>query len=293
MNLIKNKSEFALYFFNLLFHGYNGKPRRRLPHIFTAGGDSAITDLHPIAVNNTNIVIKGGVDMYITPELYERKHSIFKRIPEIPSINVTKQELDVLRRELKDDDFTVSKLYGFRNKKAKSIYPILSIEDFVIPDFNVPITIEKKKEKIDDNVKKIFEGSFYILDNKVNTSKTTEIISKNKRIATIKNTAPGKIEEYLGGQYIHLKNLIKKVDLKSLTYAYENFFLYDFENIIKPSFTTELQKEFSIYGLINFSGESKKNNKLDLISPQNNLKFELEKDIYKTELKSELNKVHT
>ena len=55
--------------------------------------------------------------MYITPELYERKHSIFKRIPEIPSINVTKQELDVLRRELKDDDFTVSKLYGFRKKK--------------------------------------------------------------------------------------------------------------------------------------------------------------------------------
>ena len=157
----------------------------------------------------------------------------------------------------------------------------------------MPITIEKKKEKIDDNVKKIFEGSFYILDNKVNTSKTTEIISKNKRIAMIKNTAPEKIEEYLGGQYIHLKDLIKKVDLKSLTYAYENFFLYDLENIIKPSFTTELQKEFSIYGLINFSGESEKNNKLDLISPQNNLKFELEKDIYKTELKFELNKVHT
>ena len=87
--------------------------------------------------------------------------------------------------------------------------------------------------------------------------------------------------------------MIEKVDLKSLTYAYENFFLYDLENIIKPTFTTELQKEFSIYGLINFSGESKKNNKLDLISPKKSFKFELEKDVYKKELKFELNKVHS
>ena len=87
--------------------------------------------------------------------------------------------------------------------------------------------------------------------------------------------------------------MIEKVDLKSLTYEYENFFLYDLENIIKPTFTTELQKKFSIYGLINFSGESKKNNKLDLISPQKSLKFELERDIYKKELKFELNKVHS
>ena len=87
--------------------------------------------------------------------------------------------------------------------------------------------------------------------------------------------------------------MIEKVDLKSLTYAYENFFLYDLENIIKPTFTTELQKEFSIYGLINFSGESKKNNKLDLISPKKSFKFELERDVYKKELKFELNKVHS
>ena len=87
--------------------------------------------------------------------------------------------------------------------------------------------------------------------------------------------------------------MIKKVDLKSLTYAYENLFLYDLENMIKPTFTTELQKEFSIFGLINFSDENKKNNKLNLISPQNSLKFELERDVYKSDLKLELNKVHS
>ena len=45
--------------------------------------------------------------------------------------------------------------------------------------------------------------------------------------------------------------------------------------------------------MINFSGENKKNNKLNLISPQNSLKFELERDFYKSELKLELNKVHS
>lgn len=49
-------------------------------HIFTAGGDSAITDLHPIAVNNSNIVIKGGVDIYITPELYAKKSQFLKKL---------------------------------------------------------------------------------------------------------------------------------------------------------------------------------------------------------------------
>ena len=81
--------------------------------------------------------------------------------------------------------------------------------------------------------------------------------------------------------------------MKSLTHAYENFFLYDLDNVIKPTFTTELQKEFSIYGLISFSGETKKDNKLELVSPQNKLKFEMIKDIYKNDMKFELSKVHT
>ena len=131
------------------------------------------------------------------------------------------------------------------------------------------------------------------MDNKTNTSQTTIKPSKDQRIKTFKNTTPQKIEDHLGGQYIFLKKLVEKVNLKSLTCAYENFFLYNLENIIKPTFTTELQKEFAIYGLINFSGEVKKNNKLNLISPQKRLKFELEKGVYKTELRLELNKVHS
>ena len=66
------------------------------------------------------------------------------------------------------------------------------------------------------------------------------------------------IIEDLQGQSGYIKKLSEKINLKSLTQAYDNFFLYKLENIIKPIFTTELQKEFSIYGLINFFGETKK-----------------------------------
>ena len=122
MNIFRNRSEFPLYFFENLFGGGNLFPKRKRPkYIFTKGNSNALTDLHPIAVNNSNLIIKGGVNFYITQELYDKDHSIFKKIPEIQSKNVTTSELNYLRRELNDNDFTVSKLYGFRNIKAYSI----------------------------------------------------------------------------------------------------------------------------------------------------------------------------
>ena len=119
------------------------------------------------------------------------------------------------------------------------------------------------------------------------------VFSTDQKVKTIKEEAPEKIETDLQGQSGYLKKLSEKVNLKSLTHAYENFFLYDLDNVIKPTFTMELQKEFSIYGLISFSGEKKKDNKLELVSPQNRLKFEITRDIYKKDMKFELSKVHS
>ena len=78
-----------------------------------------------------------------------------------------------------------------------------------------------------------------------------------------------------------------------MTQAYEIFFLYDLVNIIKPTFATDVQKEFLIYGLISFLGDTKKNNKLDQIKPGDNLKFELIDEVYKNSLSFELGKVLT
>ena len=65
----------------------------------------------------------------------------------------------------------------------------------------------------------------------------------------------------------NINTLKKWIDLKPLMHAFENFFLYDLENMINEIYVTQLNKEFSIYGLITFSGEYKNNKKLDLVTP--------------------------
>ena len=117
-------------------------------------------------------------------------------------------------------------------------------EHFILPDFKIHVKLNK--------------SSYSILES-------------NRKV---KMLPPSDIEN-LSGQSGYIKNLSKKVNLKSLIHAYDNFFLYDLENIIKPTFATEVQEEFPINGLISFLGETKKNNKLDLIKPGDNLKFEL------------------
>ena len=76
-------------------------------------------------------------------------------------------------------------------------------------------------------------------------------------------------------------------------HAFETFFLHDLENIINEIYATQLNKEFSIYDLITFSGENKNNKKLDLVTPDNNTKFQLKRDIYQNSIGFEFAKVHT
>ena len=159
--------------------------------------------------------------------------------------------------------------YIFLNRNSNNKWEF-NINDFTIPNNN--INIKSRGDRKQD----IFN---YISENKPNMS------------AKVK--APKDLIENLESKELTLlKSLSKKVKIKSLTHAYENFFLYDLENMIKPTFTTELQKEFNIYGLIYFSGEAKKNNKLHLVRPKNKLKFQFSRNTYKKEIKFELSKVH-
>ena len=196
-----------------------------------------------------------------------------KDFKETGEVNTDENTLQFFGTQLKDQSYNVSKIYGFRNLYAYSNV-IMKEEHFILPDFNIHVKL--KDQSLDELSKKTLK-SFY------------SISESNGKVKTL---APSNIEN-LSGQSGYIKNLSKKVNLKSLIHAYEKFFLYDLENIIKPTFATELQKEFSIYGLISFSGETKKNNKLDLIKPGDNLKFELIDDVYKNGLSFELGKVHT
>ena len=53
------------------------------------------------------------------------------------------------------------------------------------------------------------------------------------------------------------------------------------KNMITETFVTELNKNVLMYGLISFSGETKTDNKLALISPSNNLKLNRKKTLKK------------
>ena len=124
--------------------------------------------------------------------------------------------------------------------------------------------------------------------------KKTEKISKSNRIATIKNTFSEENQKFLEKEYIRLKKKADEINFKSLNVVYENFFLYDLDNYIVPSFTSELETEFSIYGLVNFSNELRtENEKLNIITTENYLRFNVIDNIVKNKLNFELTKVHT
>ena len=104
-----------------------------------------------------------------------------------------------------------------------------------------------------------------------------------------KTSAPSNLKEKLFGQ----GEKIKEIQLKPLTIAYKSFFLYDIVNMITETFVTELNENTSMYGLISFSGNTKTDRKLYLITPHNQLKFNLKKDIFKNKVGFELGKVYT
>ena len=108
-----------------------------------------------------------------------------------------------------------------------------------------------------------------------------------------KISPPTDLTEKLFSQDEKIKKLSNEIQLKSLTLAYENFFLCDLENMITKTYVTKLHQSFSTYGFISFSGETETDSKLVLISPSSKLKINLKKDVYKNKVRFELGKVHT
>ena len=224
---------------------------------------------YPIIISQSLFVLLGDVDIYLLPELYAKNKSFLKHFRETRVVNVTPKMLNHFRNYLNDKKYSVSKIYGFRND-SQTFQQTMKEDEFVLPsEFKIDFKLKKTTTTTTSATKnelfeKTFKSTFSLLDHKLK----------------IKEVAPTNIED-LQGQSGSIKKLSVKVNLKSLTHAYENFFLYDLENVIKPIYTTELQQEFSIYGLISFSGETKKNSKLDLIRLTERLKFQFIKDVYK------------
>ena len=169
-------------------------------------------------------------------------------------------------------------LYEFTSASDVTLY--LEKKYFVLPDFNIDVKIKGRSSPI---VKNVIESTFSLVDIARKYGRS------GSKTATI---VVDSLKSDLKKKLVKVRALSNKVNLKSITHAYENFFLYDLERIIKPTFVTELGKDFSMYGLISYSGENKEDNKLDLIKPTDCLKFQVLKDTYKNNLSFELGKVH-
>ena len=82
--------------------------------------------------------------------------------------------------------------------------------------------------------------------------------------------APENIKASLNTQIEKIK--YASINVKSLTVARENFFLYDNENMITETYVSKLNENISIYGLTAFWGKTNnKDNKLHLITPKHKL----------------------
>ena len=232
--------------------------RNTYSHVITKD-KSAVGSKFPIWVGEKEFTIEPHITIYITPSLY---HKLKSKLRFAGVILLNDSELEDVKTKLNNTKFNISKFYIFWRHHTNSNGTLtFSVNDFTIPNKN--INIKSKQE--------IFN------------------YSSDKKVEKVK--APKDLIQRLQSKELNLvQSLLKKVNLKSLTHAYENFFLYDLENMIKPTFTTELQQEFNIYGLIYFFGDQK--DKLDLIRPKNKLKFQLDRDIYKKQMKFEIAKVH-
>ena len=230
-----------------------------------------LSSRYPFSISSKELTLLGEVDIYLSDELYSNDKSFFKNEPETGAINVDSNLWSFFRNQLQDPSYNVSKIYGFCQKIGFHSTD-LKFDNFVA-DFD--FKIKMKKQSGTNDIKTIFESNLYLL------KENTEIQAP----PTIKETIEGQMDKW------NINILKKQIDLKLLTHAFEIFFLYDLENMINEIYVTQLIYG-SIYGLITFPSENKNNKKLDLVTPDNNIKFQLKKDVYKNSIGFELATVH-
>ena len=117
--------------------------------------------------------------------------------------------------------------------------------------------------------------------------------TENILVKLDKEAATDNLKTDLFDQGEKIKKLSKEIQLKSPTLPYENFFLYDNKNMITEISLTELNQKLSAFGLVSFSGEAKNNDKLDLITLNTKITFNMKKDVYKNRIALNLGKLHT
>ena len=126
------------------------------------------------------------VDIYLSPELYARNKSFLRSFTETSEVNVTSTMLNRFRRNLNDQNYSVSKIFGFKKESptpmlrknfSVSIFSqkVMKKDYFVLPYFKIDIEI-KETSTASEIFKKTLEFSYSILEEK---TKIKEIAPEN------------------------------------------------------------------------------------------------------------------
>ena len=182
---------------------------------------------YPILLGSVSMLFltrnNGALNIFITPELCsEAKKSFVRNLTEIRFYRVLLNLLRDVRYKLDDLYLKMNALYEF--ECDKTVVTTFKVDDFVLPKFD--LKLELADRTVSDDVKKIFDSSDTIL------------------IKPDKISAPSDLTQKLFGQAEKIRKLSKEIQLKSLMLAYENFFLYNLENIITETFVTKLNESF-------------------------------------------------
>ena len=97
---------------------------------------------YPIIINDDKFIVLGNIDLYLSPELYAKNKSFLRDSTKTGEVNVTSSMLTRFRTQLNDQNYSISKIYGFKNSFAFS-QKVMKKDDFVLPDFKIDITIKK------------------------------------------------------------------------------------------------------------------------------------------------------
>ena len=74
-------------------------------------------------------------------------------------------------------------------------------------------------------------------------------------------------------------------------YIKESYFLYDKSDLIKDTFITALNKKISIYGSMSYFNKKLENEIFKIVSPEELLKFYVDKDVTKNSLNFQLTSI--
>ena len=122
----------------------------------------------PLLIADNFSGILGNVEFNLSPELYTNK-SFLKNCNETATVDVTNSMLQSFRTSLEDQNYSISKIYGFKSSTALTQF-VFKEDHFILPDFKIQIKL-RYPTKASGLYKETLEFSYSILEKNLKIKK--------------------------------------------------------------------------------------------------------------------------